>query len=126
MKIGSAVYSTYALDGALDDVRVYSKVLTAGEVTTVMGGGTLSAKGIPFAEGELSVYPSIVNDFLTVKTSLNEELQISVYNLLGVLINKTTSKQNSTKVDMNSLSNGLYFVNITAGSRATSLKIIKQ
>ena len=35
LKIGSEVYASYAFDGAIDDVRIYSKALTASEVKEV-------------------------------------------------------------------------------------------
>jgi hypothetical protein len=39
-RIGGAVLAAESpWDGKLDDVRIYSRVLTAGEITSVMNGG---------------------------------------------------------------------------------------
>lgn len=125
LKIGSAVYSTYTFHGAIDDVRIYSKELTSGEITTVMNGGVLGVKDIAFGVDELKIYPSVVSDFLTIRTIENQGLDINIYNILGRMVNKTSSNESSLKIDMSSLSSGLYIVKVRVGNKVSSIKIIK-
>ena len=125
LKIGSAVYSTYALDGALDDVRIYSKALTSGEITTVMSGAALAVKDVAFTSDELMVYPTVVSDFINVRSTVKETLEIAIYNILGSVVIRSNSLESEKQINMSGFSNGLYIVKIRAGNKVSSLKLIK-
>lgn len=56
LRVGSAIYSPHTFDGSLDDVRVYSKALTIGEITAIVGVAApvagFGASGTVVGEGE--------------------------------------------------------------------------
>lgn len=67
LRIGSAIYSPHTFDGSLDDVRVYSKALTIGEITAIVGvaapvaafGASITVVGeggtVTFSDGSTNV-----------------------------------------------------------------------
>ncbi|WP_242202125.1 LamG-like jellyroll fold domain-containing protein [Aestuariivivens insulae] len=125
LKVASTVYSTYAFDGALDDVRMYSNALTAGEVTSVYNRQTLSVKG-NVEVSTISVYPTRISRLLNVKAKTNNALGVEVYNMLGRLVIEKVINQNETALDVSALATGLYIVKVTSGVQASTVKVIKQ
>ncbi len=215
LKVGSAVYSTYTFHGAIDDVRIYSRALTAEEVATIAGvtdpatppvadfsasnltptvgetitftdastesptswawdfgdvtatgdtdvqnpqvvyntAGTytvtltvtnddgsdeevktdyitVAEKGVgvndaTFGADELMVYPTLVSDYLTITSTLQEGLEISVYNISGAAVSSTFSKESTSQVNMSGLPNGIYIVKVKAGNKISNTRIIK-
>lgn len=66
-----------------------------------------------------------------VKTNLNikcDEIidEVSVYNLLGQLVNQTKVLNSELQVDLSSLKSGNYFVKVSSGSSSSTFKIIKE
>lgn len=123
LTIGSAFYGGHKFDGAIDDLRVYSRAISAAEVTTIMGGGTLGTKDVAFGPNELSAFPNAVSDILNIKTSISDTLSISVYNLLGKQVKREISIK---QIDMSDLAPGLYVVRVRAGLKVANLKIVKK
>lgn len=122
MVVANGAQNDRAWLGGLDDVRFYSGALTKTELEAIMGGGTLGVNDVAFGADELKAYPNAVTDFLNIKTSVSEKLDITIYNTLGKLVDRT----NGTRVDMSDLSSGLYIVNVRAGAKVASLKIFKK
>ncbi len=112
--------------GQLSDVRVYSGVLDATQITTIMSGGTLSIKESGFSKSELSLSSTVISDFLNIKSSLNDELNVQVFNLLGEPVRVLKSNEAEVKVDMQSLSSGLYIIKVSSNSITGSYKVIKK
>ncbi|MDO5980234.1 LamG-like jellyroll fold domain-containing protein [Flavivirga spongiicola] len=127
VRIGEAVYSTtHFFRGELNDVRVYSGELTIAQVATVMSGSTLNISDNRVTK-TFKAYPNAVTDVLTIKSSLTNKLNVSVYNMLGALVKVTVSDNNNgqAKVDMNHLSSGLYHIIVEAEGNRSGLKIVK-
>lgn len=120
--VANGAQSNRSLFGGIDDVRFYSGALTKTQLEDIMGGGTLGVNDIAFGADELKAYPNAVTDFLNIETSVSENLEITIYNTLGKLVDRT----NGTRVDMSDLSSGLYIVNVRAGAKVASLKIFKK
>ncbi len=72
---------------------------------------------------ELNLFPNPTSQGFTIKT-FNTIDQISIYNLQGKLIKTFNSEQK--EYDINELSNGLYFVNISSKNKKVTKKLIKQ
>jgi len=76
-------------------------------------------------DDDFSAYPNPVVTDLYITTS--SELQAyEIYNNSGQLIKKDVFKQNSNVVPMESLSSGIYFINITTNHGIQQEKIIKK
>ena len=60
------------------------------------------------------VYPNPVKDILTIK---GENIkQIMIFNSLGQIVRKMDCNDNTVKVNVETLQNGMYFVNIIDGN----------
>lgn len=80
-----------------------------------------------FSVDTFSVFPNPVKDILTINTTKNTSIKtIHVYNMTGKLILKTSPNSKSTKIDMNTLSSGLYLVKATSDNGASkTIKVTK-
>ncbi|MEH6535390.1 MAG: T9SS type A sorting domain-containing protein [Psychroserpens sp.] len=74
----------------------------------------------------LSVFPNPVMDQLTIKTDLSIE-SVEIYNILGKQVKSISGDSIlNNRVDMTSLLDGIYFLNITAEGKKQTIKVIKQ
>jgi len=100
----------YYHNGVLDSTKTYNK-----PAPCVMPNNSAGIRGNFIAEDMLTIYPNPTSDFLNLK--LNGNLQeknlqdISIYNLKGELVFKTTDYK--TKIDIRNLSKGSYIVKVT-------------
>ncbi|SEP99245.1 Por secretion system C-terminal sorting domain-containing protein [Hyunsoonleella jejuensis] len=122
LQIGNAGYNdNYYWLGELDDVRIYSKALTIGEINTVLVGGTLSIENNGFENNEIKVYPNPVKDFLKIKSSNMEKLNLKLFDIKGKQLNKVYGN----KIDMSSFVSGFYILTVSSGVKQASYKILK-
>ena len=79
-----------------------------------------------FDTQSLSVYPNPVKDQLTIKTDLSIE-SVEIFDILGKQV-KSISGDNilNNSVDMGTLVDGVYFINIAAEGKQQTIKVIKQ
>uniref|UniRef100_UPI0040479DB9 LamG-like jellyroll fold domain-containing protein n=1 Tax=Mariniflexile sp. TaxID=1979402 RepID=UPI0040479DB9 len=105
--------------GGIDDLRIYDVSLTPAQILALYNG-TLSTQD--FAFGELKAYPNAVEDFLYLETASNNSLSISVFDITGKNIIRTSGKS----VDMRSLTAGLYIVKVREDNKVANLKILKK
>jgi len=71
----------------------------------------------------LQVYPNPVsNGVLHVETSLNSERTISLFDVLGKVVMKTTTS--STTINIANLNSGIYMVKITEGGKTATKKLV--
>ncbi len=106
--------------GGIDDLRIYDVVLTPTQMLAVYNENLLSTKG--FAFGELKAYPNAVVDYLYLETASNSVLQVSVFDITGKNIIKTSGNS----VDMRGLTSGLYIVKVAQDNKVANLKILKK
>lgn len=78
-----------------------------------------------FNNSAFSYYPNPVKDVLTLNYS-SEISSVTIYNMLGqqVMTNQLNAKEG--KIDMASLPNGIYIINISAGEQAKTIKVVKK
>jgi photosystem II stability/assembly factor-like uncharacterized protein len=72
-----------------------------------------------------TVYPNPVSGILNINAP-EKISRIEVYNVRGQLLLNENSQNSITKIDMESLANGIYFVKTYAGSACKTHKVIKQ
>ncbi|MBK6273564.1 MAG: T9SS type A sorting domain-containing protein [Saprospirales bacterium] len=73
---------------------------------------------------ELSIYPNPVNDKLFIDLKNNTNIQVTVYNLAGELMN-TTFVETDKSIDVSALAKGNYIVHIYNRSSEEAIGFIK-
>jgi hypothetical protein len=101
--------SNLEFTGSLDDIRFYSRTLDTDDIealySDIDSSTTLSTSTLE-AIADFKVYPTVTSDILTIETTadLNE---ISIISVNGMVVKKIEA---TNKVNVSSLSNGLYFL----------------
>ncbi|SEP99151.1 Por secretion system C-terminal sorting domain-containing protein [Hyunsoonleella jejuensis] len=128
LKVGSAVYNSFTFDGAIDDVRIYSRALTAGEVTQVASRQTLSTGSTTALENTIRAYPNPTVDKLTVNIGSKEDFSVAIYNVLGsrVKTNLVSRENGEAVLDFSDYAVGLYYVEVSTDTNRTSLKVVRK
>ena len=79
--------------------------------------------GIDFiTSSSVSIYPNPTKRILYIEKNQNP-VNISIYNLLG---KEVISSNSTNRIDVNSLSNGVYFITIIDGINSSTIKFIKE
>lgn len=73
----------------------------------------------------LSVYPNPARDFVNFKAQSNIE-SLQVFSIAGQRMLEVSPNSNEFQLDISSLSNGAYFINVRANGVAKTIKLIKQ
>ncbi|WP_282073925.1 T9SS type A sorting domain-containing protein [Polaribacter atrinae] len=76
-----------------------------------------------FTVKDFILYPNPVKDFVTIETKA-EEFKITVFDLNGKILHKSNNSK-STKIDIKTFNNGLYFFKISSKKRTKVYKVIK-
>lgn len=106
-----------------------------GDNSHNLDGAILQALGTTgIAEGKnavvnLNVFPSPVKNSATITYSLNQskEISIEIFNVLGekvktIALEKQTTGKHTTQIDLETFSNGIYFIKLNA---STASEIVK-
>lgn len=81
----------------------------------------LDAKGFDMAS--FSYYPNPVRDILNISYS-SDITSVSVFNMLGQQVLNTKPNKVDAKINMSSLSEGTYIVNVEAGNAVKTIKVV--
>jgi polyhydroxybutyrate depolymerase len=73
----------------------------------------------------ISFYPNPVRDILHIKSLSNTNTEVRLFNALGVEIRKKTFKADC-QLDMNKLSGGMYYLQITKQNEIKTYSVLKQ
>ncbi|MBD0832757.1 LamG-like jellyroll fold domain-containing protein [Aestuariibaculum sediminum] len=109
--------------GLIDDVRVYDTTKSLSEIQSIMNSGVLSVADEQFKAGELNVYPNPVQDFLNVESSVYDDFDAIVYDILGNVVKKASFDR---QLDISELPTGLYVVKLNSGNKTGSYKVVKK
>ena len=123
-------------NGALDNVKLYNKALTAAEVTRLFTLGTTpldEAASAELLKKVNSVSPNPVTDRLTVRHSFTaqESLDIRIFDLSGRQVDALKFAKNQIpagqfSIDVNKYNPGTYLINfVRDGKSLGSMKFIK-
>lgn len=91
---------------------------------TIAISSTLSVDDVEDPNG-FSYHPNPVKSALNIKAQ-NAIESISVFNMLGQEVRRTAPNALETNLDMNGLSNGAYFVQVTINGNTKSIRVIKE
>lgn len=79
--------------------------------------------------GHLAVYPNPSNGVFTIRADINTPATLQVIDLTGKLVYTETTEASAngleTKIDINTLPQGIYFIKVYAGNETLNAKIIK-
>ncbi|PHS10836.1 MAG: hypothetical protein COA88_00685 [Kordia sp.] len=113
-----------------DDYAVYASTYGRGVFSGVFTATPLSINDEAIADNSVVIYPTISNGNVFVKSTVDyKDTKVMVYDLNGKLTNETSLQLYSngeTKLDLTSLSSGMYFVNLSSGKLNKTIKIIKK
>lgn len=80
-------------------------------------------------ESNIQIYPTLLLDKLTIKSSSSElsQFSIRVYNLVGNLVSNHIVQKNSKELNINTASwrDGIYFITLQDGNQIYTQKLIK-
>lgn len=107
-----------------------TKPFVFAESGTLTLSGTVGVGDIKEGIYDINIFPNPASDLINVKSSLesNSDLQISIYDITGKVVNLNTNKlSDNVQINISSLVNGTYFVRIQKGNELIGVrKIIKQ
>ncbi len=109
-------------DGFMDDFRLFNKALSEeeiGELYDYMPAGNTGIGDLPDARA-FNVYPNPAGEYIVID-SKGHSVELSIYNISGQLV---MSSMNETRVDISSLSRGLYFVDANVDGVSAVQKLI--
>lgn len=90
----------------------------------IVEGATLGVN--PFTNSKLTIYPNPAKDFVTIEGLENDrDVSYEVIDVTGKII-KTKTMLLSNKVDISTLNNGVYFLNIFTDTQRFVHKIVKE
>jgi N-acetylneuraminic acid mutarotase len=68
--------------------------------------------GISSSIIEIAIYPNPATDYVNIRTTLNNNLEASLYSVQGDLVKKTTLKNEAEKIQLNDIEKGAYILRI--------------
>ena len=111
-------------NGIIDEFCIWDSALTQEEINEIYNSSSLTTKE-PYENEEYEVYPNPVKNYLNLKINSNHiGLKYAIYDSLGNIIISGKINSELNLIDMNNVSNGLYFLKI-GNNFNTTYKIIK-
>lgn len=107
------------------------EILKTDETTTVfnllqikkMYFNTITAvEEISTSQTSIALYPNPANDYISVRNVSDTKTDYSIYSIYGSMVLQSTINSSTAIIDISSLSNGIYFLNISG----QTIKFIKQ
>ena len=122
--------------GALDNVKLYNKAMTAGEINKLFKTGSTpvdEAASAALAAAIRSISPNPVSDVLTIKHAFtgNEEILVRVFDMVGRQVDAVRFAKNAMPagqftLNTSSYQQGTYFLNIVQdGKSLGAMKFVK-
>lgn len=119
---GSASPGRY-FNGKIDDIRIYNRVLTANEVTTLYNEAdpVLGISDLITTNNAIDVYPNPASDVINFSVQTNVQLS----NVTGQII---ANKTNVNTLDISEQPTGIYFLTLTNDNNQVlqRVKIVKE
>lgn len=114
--------SASAFNGAMDDLKIYNRVLSDSEISNLYTNNTLSSSDFSQNNLEVALYPNPVRDFINIEIE-NDIQSIEIYNIQGQKVLTSNQKQ----INVSDLAAGMYMVRIqdTDNNIATKKVVIK-
>lgn len=121
--IGARPSYSFYFKGALDDVRIYSRSITATEVASLYNQTPTSTKEIIHSDITLYPNPAKSGTILNIETSdlISSNTQVSLYSATGQLI---CEKPFETQINLPQLAHGVYYVRIEDQGASLTKKLL--
>ena len=80
------------------------------------------------ANASFDVYPNPASDMVTLNicNTINTDLTLKIYTVLGTLVKSETLKQNNRQINIGDLNNGVYIITIKTKDWSESQRLIIQ
>lgn len=75
---------------------------------------------------QFSVFPNPTSDKITINNLLTDKLLFKVLNSYGAMIDKGVVTPEQNEISLGNLTNGIYFIALTDGTKNQIIKVIKQ
>ena len=92
---------------------------------------TATAQGVGINDyllNSITLYPNPANDVVNVQCTMNNVqcLGIEVFDVFGKLINTVNVTENTTRINVSGLANGIYFVRVTTDAGTVTKSFVKK
>ena len=121
-------------DGKMDDVKIYNRVLSSSEVSSIAGGSSsrVATKNIKWhqalalveKEGEIKVYPNPVRDVLTLRLREQESSSLKIADLSGKIVYESEGVKGHLELNTSRWTNGIYLIKLNNSKEAMIYKLI--
>lgn len=109
--------------GAIDDITIYNRALTAVEITA-MANGTVGIGDADPATPNISVFPVPAGDELFVNLPASSQpLPFRITNLTGQVVLEGTT---TGRIQLGGVTKGIYFLNLFATNKPAAVKFVKE
>ena len=115
----SARFALHADEGTVDDAEDYYFNIDNFSITST----TLGLEDVSTVSN-FTFFPNPVNNVLTIKAQASID-SITVYNMLGQAVVRSTPNTNDSTVDMSALQTGAYFVQVSINNTLKTVRVIK-
>ena len=113
--------------GKIDDIMVFDRFVGLDEITGLNFEDEITATN-ELDEDLVAYRPNPFSDQLIIETSgrlSEEELNVSIYNSLGIQVKTGIYKDRFIKIETSNLIPGIYFLEMSSGSARSVRPIIK-
>jgi hypothetical protein len=103
-------------NGAIDDLKIYDRAITASEVELLFEGSTASID--EQTTNNYNIFPNPANELVTLNNlTIGSTLQIT--DMTGKTILETIVSTEEMSMDLAPMNNGIYFIQLTTNSETT-------
>ena len=108
--------------GSIDDFRYWNRALTVNEVNVLCNQGALAVADVTMSKDQkFVVFPNPADSYIAIKTSLEGEKNISIYNALG---KQVYAGAYTETIDTSNFGSGIYFIKLNSEHETETQKII--
>ena len=113
------IYCDFAVKGEFDS-ELYITSSLGEQIVPIIWNCTI---GLEENKNNFVIYPNPVKDVVMIQgNSINE---ISVYNSIGVLVERIEGEGNEVEINMNNYNTGIYFVQVNTENGTATRKVVK-
>lgn len=126
--IGVSGNTTYYgnLNGSVDDIRVYNRVLSNVEVDSLFNEPNPATMSLNESQSDInvSIYPNPAQNFIYLTSQENLNTNYSILDISGRVVANGNMQGNNSMLNIEHLTNGVYFLQI-GKEDPTNIKFIK-
>ncbi|MES2703648.1 MAG: LamG-like jellyroll fold domain-containing protein [Bacteroidota bacterium] len=120
-----------AYTGDLDDILIYNRALSAGEVSSLFGAVACCGTSVPSAvtanvPSGLTIYPNPSTQRVAVSSGGSRIRSVSMYTIAGAECFAGTVESREVTIDIEALAPGVYFLKVITDAGTTVEKVVKK